>query len=68
MSSALWLVARRRSGFAVLADPGTFAHGAGDVVNRDSSSLVSAQGVGLQGGPILFYFRLVISVPLIINP
>ena len=45
MSSALCLVAWRRNGLAMLADPRTFENGAGDVANPDSSSCVSALGV-----------------------
>ena len=45
----LLLVARRKSGFAVLTDPRTVVRGAGDVVNPDSSSHVSALGVSLLG-------------------
>ena len=49
MSSAFWLVAWRRSGFAVLADPCTVVHGASGVDNPDSSSRVPAPGAGLLG-------------------
>ena len=49
MSSSLWLVARRRSGFAVLPNPRTVVHGGGDAVSLDSSSRVSALGIGLLG-------------------
>ena len=65
MASALWLVAWWRSGLAMLEDPRTFVHGAGGVVNPDSSSRVSALGIGLMGGPILLYFLSLVSVPLI---
>ena len=50
------------------ADHRTFVHGAGGVVNPDSSSCVSALGIGLMGGPILLYFLSLVSVPLIIVP
>ena len=56
MSSAFWLVACRRSGFAVLVDPRTVVHGAGDVNNPDSSSRVPALGVGLLGAQYFFTF------------
>ena len=49
MSSALWLVARRHSGFAMLADPRTIVHGAGDLANPDLSSRVSALASGYWG-------------------
>ena len=68
MSSALWLVAWWRSGLAMLTDPRTFVHWAGGVVHPDSSSRVSALDVGLLGAPILLYFLLLVSVPLIIGP
>ena len=56
MSSAFWLVARQRSGFAVFAGPRTIIHGAGDVVNPDSSSRVPALGVGVLEAQYLFTF------------
>ena len=56
MSSTLWLVPWRRSGLEMLADPRTVVHGAGDVVNPNSSSPVSALGVGLLRAPYFFIF------------
>ena len=56
MSSALWLVACQQSRFAVLADPRTIVHGAGDVVNPDSSSRVFSLGVRLMGAQYFFTF------------
>ena len=45
-----------------------FSYGAWGVVNPESSSHVSALGIGLVGGPILLYFLSLVSVPLIIVP
>ena len=56
MSSAFWLVACQRSEFAVLADPRTVVHGAGDVNNPDLSSRVPTLGVGLLGAQYFFTF------------
>ena len=56
MSSAFWLVACRQSGFAVLADPRTVVHGAGDVDSPDSSFCVPALGAGLLGAQYFFTF------------
>ena len=49
MSSALWLVAWWPSRLAMLVDPRIFVHGARGVIHPDSSSPVSALGVGLLG-------------------
>ena len=56
MSSAFWLEAWRRSGFAVFADPRTVLHWAGDVDNLDSFSRIPALGVGLLGAQYFFTF------------
>ena len=66
MLSALLLLAWRQSGLAMLADPRTVVHGAGGVVNPDSSSRVSALGVGLLEAQ--YFFTLVYSFPLSASP
>ena len=68
MSSALWLVARWQSGFAILTDPRTVVHRAGDVINPDSSSRVSALGVGLLGAQYFFAFVYSFPFPLSSSP
>ena len=72
MSSGFWLVAWRRSGFAVLVDPCTAVHRAGDVDNPDSSSRVPALGVGLLGAQyfltFLSFFRSPYHRPLLSSP
>ena len=68
MSSALWLVAWRQSGLAMLADPCTVVHRAGDVVDPDSSSCVSALGVGLLMAQYFFTFVYSFQFPLSSSP
>ena len=68
MSSAFWLVARRQSGFAMLADPRTVVHRAGDVVNPDSYSRVSALGVRLLGAQFFSTFVHSFPFPLSLSP
>ena len=72
MLSTFWLVACRWSRFAVLMDPRTVVHGAGDVNNPDLSSCVPALGARLLGAQYFFtflshfcfpYYRPVLSGP-----
>ena len=72
MLSTFWLVACRWSRFAVLMDPRTVVHGAGDVNNPDLSSSVPALSGGLQGAQYFFtflsrfrspYYRPILSGP-----
>ena len=52
----------------MLADRHSFVHGAGDVVNPDSSSRVSALGVGLLGDQYFFTFFYLFPFPLSSSP
>ena len=51
--------------FAMLADPRTVLHGAGDVVNPNSSSRVSALDVGFLGAQYFFTFVYSFLFPLL---
>ena len=70
MSSSYWLVAWRRSGFAMLVDPRTFVHGAGGVVLLGSISPVCALSIWALGGLILSFtcFRSPYHRPLVSGP
>ena len=52
----------------MFAAPRTVVHGAGVVVNPDSSSRVSALGVGLLGAQYFFTFVYSFLFPLLLSP
>ena len=68
MSSALWLVVWRRSGLAMLANPRTFVYGAGGCRSPGFVLSCPCPGSRATGAPILLYFLLLVSVPIILGP